>query len=118
MYKVKANNWKETILLTMQGKRPKRIVVNINPESIVLSAKTAQKEMVRMQSELEKDFSELNLLAFKEAVGGFFSTVVGQRNYTEILDYYDGNIFAVVHDLSPWVNEVVTPKLRSGFSGR
>ena len=118
MYKVKANNWKESILITMDGKRPKLIKVVINPENIVLSAKTAEKEMKKMQSALEKDFSESNLLEFKKAVGVFFSTVLGERNYKEILDYYDGNIFAVVHDISPWINEVVTPKLHSGFSGR
>ena len=114
MYQIKRNHIVEELEIEDNGK-VLHLDVDISVDEIIREYITAR---VRMQgasqaAKMAKNENDLGKAeeAMGDAVISLFNIVFGQDNTKKILDFYDGKYIAMLEEISPFILEVVEPRV-------
>lgn len=113
MYVVKNNHEiKEDLCIQTPGKPDVVIHVHINVDKIMFKYNRARKNIGEMQHRLEEDpESEEAMTGYGAAILSLFELLFGEENTQKIVDVYENRYTDMLSDISPFIVEVVTPKM-------
>jgi len=96
------------------------IKINLNPNELLknyrraeLDIVKAQQEIVKLQKEgVESDKISQALEVYGNAIINLFKLIFGDKNTKIILDFYEDNYAEMAEEVIPYINEVITPKIK------
>lgn len=107
----------ELELVDEDGKVVKKIIVDLDANTIVKQLSKEYINLTNASIALEKaknskeDLSE-SVKALGNAVISLFTTVFGEKNAIEIINFYENNYTEMCTEVLPFVTEVIIPKVR------
>ena len=107
----------ELELVDEDGKVVKKIIVDLDANTIVKQLSKEYINLTNASIALEKakkskeDLSEC-VEALGNAVISLFTTVFGEKNAIEIINFYENNYTEMCTEVLPFVTEVIIPKVR------
>lgn len=114
MYQIKRNHIVEELEIEDNGK-VLHLDVDISVDEIIREYITARVRMQGASQAAKKAKNENDLGKAEEAMGdaviSLFNIVFGQDNTKKILDFYDGKYIAMLEEISPFILEVVEPRV-------
>ena len=115
MYKIKRNHLVEDLQIEDNGKILD-LKVDINIDSILQQYNKAQYRIAQAAQAAKKAANDKDMenieVAMGEAVLGLFEVVFGHDQTQQIIDFYNNRAFEMLTDISPFITEVVAPKIQ------
>ena len=96
------------------GQVRKTLVVDIVPDVFRERFMAASKAINEINN-LDADDAE-KIRQMREAVLGFFDTILGEAQAKELVDFYDGMVTEAFVDIVPFVTDVIKPRLEAAVS--
>lgn len=115
MYQIKRNHLVEDLQIEDNGKTL-TINVDINVDTILQQYNKAQYRIAQAAQAAKKAADEKDMenieAAMGDAVLGLFEVVFGHDQTQKIIEFYDNKAFEMLTDISPFITEVVAPKIQ------
>ena len=115
MYKIKRNHLVEELQIEDNGKTLD-LKVDINIDNILQQYNKAQYRIAQAVQSAQKAANDKDMenieVAMGEAVLGLFEVVFGHDQTQQIIEFYDNKAFEMLTDISPFITEVVAPKIQ------
>ena len=114
MYQIKRNHVVEELQFEDNGKTLD-IKVDINVDDILKSYTKAQYRIAQASIDAKKASEDNDIHkaegAMGEAVLGLFEIVFGKEQTEKIVEFYDNRPLEMLGDITPFITEVVAPKI-------
>ena len=115
MYQIKRNHLVEELQFEDNGKTLD-ISVDINIDSILQQYNKAQYQIAQASIDSKKAADENDLEKAQEAMGnaifGLFDVVFGHDQTEKIIDFYDNKPLEMLADITPFITDVVAPRVQ------
>lgn len=115
MYQIKRNHLVEELQIEDNGKTL-TINVDINVDTILQQYNKAQYRIAQAAQAAQKAANDKDMenieAAMGDAVLGLFEVVFGHDQTQKIIEFYDNKAFEMLTDISPFITEVVAPKIQ------
>lgn len=115
MYQIKRNHLVEDLQIEDNGKTL-TINVDINVDNILQQYNKAQYRIAQAAQAAQKAANDKDMenieVAMGEAVLGLFEVVFGHEQTQKIVEFYDNKALEMLTDISPFITDVVAPKIQ------
>lgn len=115
MYKVKRNHLVEDLQIEDNGKTLD-LKVDINIDSILQQYNRAQYRIAKAAQDAKTAANDNDMEKVEEEMGNavlaLFEVVFGHDQTQKIIEFYDNKAFEMLGDLSPFITDVVQPKVQ------
>lgn len=110
MYQITRNHVVEDLELDDNGKKL-TLHVNLNVDTILRRYLKAAGELAQAQQAASKGSTEERIEALGVAILNLFSVIFGDDQAKQLIDFYDGAYTEMLADVTPFINDVVAPKV-------
>ena len=114
MYQIKRNHIVEDLEIEDNGKAI-TLAVDINVDSILQAYTKAQYKIAAAVNAASEAKDNEDLSKAEEAMGnavlGLFEIIFGEQQTQQIVEFYNDKPFEMLSDISPFITDVVAPKV-------
>ena len=110
MYQITRNHVVEDLELDDNGKKL-TLHVDLNVDTILRRYLKAAGELAQARQAASKGSTEERIEALGVAILNLFSVIFGDDQAKQLIDFYDGAYTEMLADVTPFINDVVAPKV-------
>lgn len=115
MYTIKRNHLVEDLTIEDNGKTLE-LKVDINVDSILQMYNNAQYRIAQAAQNAKGAMDKKDMDAVEEAMGdavlSLFEVIFGKEQTQKIIEFYGNKAFEMLSDISPFITDVVAPKVK------
>lgn len=115
MYTIKRNHLVEDLTIEDNGKTLE-LKVDINVDSILQMYNNAQYRIAQAAQNAKGAMDKKDMEAVEEAMGdavlSLFEVIFGKEQTQKIIEFYGNKAFEMLSDISPFITDVVAPKIK------
>lgn len=115
MYTIKRNHLVEDLTIEDNGKTLE-LKVDINVDSILQMYNNAQYRIAQAAQNAKGAMDKKDMEAVEEAMGdavlSLFEVIFGKEQTQKIIEFYGNKAFEMLSDISPFITDVVAPKVK------
>ena len=110
MYQITRNHVVEDLELDDNGKKL-NLHVDLNVDTILRRYLEVAGELAKAQQDARKGLTEERVEALGTAILNVFSVIFGDDQAKQLVDFYGGAYTEMLADVTPFINDVVVPKV-------
>ena len=110
MYQITRNHVVEDLELDDNGKKLV-LHVDLNVDTILRRYLQVAGELAKAQQAARSGLTEEKVEALGVAILNVFSVIFGDDQTKQLVDFYDGAYTEMLADVTPFINDVVAPKV-------
>lgn len=115
MYTIKRNHLVEDLQIEDNGKTLD-LSVDLNVDSILQQYNNAQYRIAQAAKDAKQAVNDHDMEKVEEAMGdavlSLFEVIFGHEQTQKIIDFYGNKAFEMLTDISPFITDVVAPKIQ------
>ena len=115
MYTIKRNHLVEDLQIEDNGKTLD-LSVDLNVDSILQQYNNAQYRIAQAAKDAKQAVNDHDMEKVEEAMGdavlSLFEVIFGHEQTQKIIDFYGNEAFEMLTDISPFITDVVAPKIQ------
>lgn len=116
MYRINARKTVKTTVLLTGRKGICLLRVGLSIDQLVRNLERAQKNLDGASELLKKNWNDEAFNNFCKLAHELFALVLGESNTKKALAYYDGEYVEMLAAITPFVEDVIAPKIGAVFS--
>ena len=110
MYQITRNHVIEDLELDDNGKKL-TLHVDLNVDAMLSRYTQVAGELAKAQQEARKGLTEERIEALGTAILNLFVVIFGEDQAKQLVDFYNGAYTEMLADVTPFITDVVTPKV-------
>ena len=110
MYQITRNHVIEDLELDDNGKKL-TLHVDLNVDAMLSRYTQVAGELAKAQQEARKGLTEERVEALGTAILNLFVVIFGEDQAKQLVDFYNGAYTEMLADVTPFITDVVTPKV-------